>query len=71
MTMNAGSIPADHWAQDINVGGGRIIGEACHFVDLMRFLVGSEIVSVQARRMGDSDAIDITEDKACDHIWLC
>jgi predicted dehydrogenase len=64
MTMNAGSIPADHWTQDINVGGGRIIGEACHFVDLMRYLVGSEIVSVQARRMGDSDAVDITEDKA-------
>ncbi|KZN40501.1 bi-domain-containing oxidoreductase [Pseudoalteromonas luteoviolacea] len=64
MTMNAGSIPADHWTQDISVGGGRIIGEACHFVDLMRFLVGSEIVSVQARRMGDSDAVDVTEDKA-------
>ncbi|MBD1580933.1 bi-domain-containing oxidoreductase [Pseudoalteromonas sp. S16_S37] len=64
MTMNAGGIPADHWTQDIAVGGGRIIGEACHFVDLMRFLVGSEIVSVQARRMGDSDAVDITEDKA-------
>jgi len=64
MTMNAGSIPAAHWTQDINVGGGRIIGEACHFVDLMRFLVGSEIVSVQARRMGDSDAVEITEDKA-------
>ncbi|EPE2652130.1 bi-domain-containing oxidoreductase [Vibrio fluvialis] len=64
MTMNAGSIPADHWTQDINVGGGRIIGEACHFVDLMRFLVGSEIVSVQTRRMGDSDAVEITEDKA-------
>ncbi|MDK1312581.1 bi-domain-containing oxidoreductase [Pseudoalteromonas ardens] len=64
MTMNAGSIPSDHWTQDITVGGGRIIGEACHFVDLMRFLAGSEIVSVQARRMGDSDAVDITEDKA-------
>lgn len=63
MTMNAGSIPVDHWTQDISVGGGRIIGEACHFVDLMRFLVGSEIVSVQARRMGDSDAVEITEDK--------
>lgn len=64
MTMNAGSIPADHWTQDINVGGGRIIGEACHFIDLMRYLAGSEIVSVQARRMGDSDGVDITEDKA-------
>lgn len=64
MTMNAGSIPADHWTQDNNVGGGRIIGEACHFVDLMRFLADSEIVSVQARRMGDNDSVEITEDKA-------
>ena len=64
MTMNAGSIPSDHWTQDNNVGGGRIIGEACHFIDLMRYLADSEIVSVQARRMGDTDAVNITEDKA-------
>ncbi|NLU96894.1 dehydrogenase [Marinomonas sp. UCMA 3892] len=64
MTMNVGSIPADHWTQDNNVGGGRIIGEACHFIDLMRYLAGSEIVSVQARRMGDTDSVEITEDKA-------
>ena len=64
MTMNAGSIPADHWTQNNNVGGGRIIGEACHFIDLMRYLADSEIVSVQARRMGDTNAVDITEDKA-------
>jgi len=64
MTMNSGSTPADHWTQDNKVGGGRIIGEACHFVDLMRFLAGSEIVSVHARRMGDTDAIEVTEDKA-------
>ena len=64
MTMNAGSIPGDHWTQNNNVGGGRIIGEACHFIDLMRYLADSEIVSVQARRMGDTDSVDITEDKA-------
>lgn len=64
MTMNAGSIPANHWTQDNAVGGGRVIGEACHFVDLMRFLTDSKIISVQARRMGDSHAVDITEDKA-------
>ncbi|PXF63029.1 bi-domain-containing oxidoreductase [Kangiella spongicola] len=64
MTMNAGAIPSDHWTQDVNVGGGRIIGEACHFIDLMRFLAGSEIISVQARRMGDTNSVDITEDKA-------
>lgn len=64
MTMNAGAIPADHWTQDNTVGGGRIIGEACHFIDLMRFLAGSKIVSVQARRMGDTDAVQVLEDKA-------
>lgn len=64
MTMNAGAIPPDHWTQDQNVGGGRIIGEACHFIDLMRFLSGSRIVSVQARRMGDAPGVTITEDKA-------
>ncbi|MEL4427055.1 bi-domain-containing oxidoreductase [Shewanella indica] len=64
MTMNAGAIPADHWTQDNEVGGGRIIGEACHFIDLMRYLADSEIVSVQCRRMGDVDSVEITEDKA-------
>ncbi|MBH0057935.1 bi-domain-containing oxidoreductase [Pseudoalteromonas sp. SWXJZ94C] len=64
MTMNAGCIPADHWTQNNNVGGGRIIGEACHFIDLMRYLADSEIVSVQARRMGDTNEVDVTEDKA-------
>lgn len=64
MTMNAGAIPADVWVQSIETGGGRIIGEACHFIDLMRFLAGSEIVSVQARRMGSVPSVDITEDKA-------
>lgn len=64
MTMNAGAIPAEHWTQDNAVGGGRIIGEACHFIDLMRYLAGCEIVSVQARRMGDNPHQQITEDKA-------
>lgn len=64
MTMNAGAIPPNHWTQDNAVGGGRIIGEACHFVDLMRFLAGSRIVSIQARRMGDAPGVEITEDKA-------
>ena len=43
MTVNAGAIPADHWTQDSAAGGGRIIGEACHFIDLMRFLADSPI----------------------------
>lgn len=64
MVMNAGAIPADHWTQDPAVGGGRIIGEACHYIDLMRFLAGSPIVSVDARRMGDTNAEAVTVDKA-------
>lgn len=64
MTMNAGAIPANHWTQDNETGGGRIIGEACHFIDLMRFLAASPIVSTYARRMGDSPGVAITEDKA-------
>jgi predicted dehydrogenase len=62
--MNAGAIPASHWTQDRAAGGGRIIGEACHHIDLMRFLAGSPIVSVQARRIGNNDAMPVTDDKA-------
>lgn len=64
MTMNAGAIPANHWTQDRKIGGGRIIGEACHFVDLMRYLAGSEIISVQARCIDRTAGMEITEDKA-------
>ncbi len=64
MVVNAGAIPADHWTQDKTIGGGRIIGEACHFIDLMRFLAGSPITSVYARRMGDGHGVLVTEDKA-------
>jgi predicted dehydrogenase len=43
MTVNAGAIPADHWTQDREIGGGRIVGEACHFIDLLRFLAENPI----------------------------
>ncbi|MDB4916145.1 MAG: Alcohol dehydrogenase zinc-binding domain protein [Gemmatimonadetes bacterium] len=48
VTVNAGAIPREHWTQDLEVGGGRIIGEACHFVDLCRFLVGQPIIAIEA-----------------------
>lgn len=51
MTVNAGAIPADHWTQDQAVGGGRIIGEACHFIDLLRFLTGSPITGSSVATM--------------------
>ena len=45
MTVNAGDIPSTHWVQDLKEGGGRIVGEGCHFVDLLRFLAGHKIKS--------------------------
>ncbi len=46
--INAGPLPASHWVQDIEQGGGRIIGEVCHFVDFLMFLSGAEVISVYA-----------------------
>ena len=46
-TCNAGAIPADHWTQDLALGGGRLLGEACHFVDLLRHLAASPIEDLQ------------------------
>jgi predicted dehydrogenase/threonine dehydrogenase-like Zn-dependent dehydrogenase len=51
MTVNAGAIPGQHWTHDREVGGGRLLGEGCHFVDLMRFLVGAPIVDHQVMAM--------------------
>jgi predicted dehydrogenase/threonine dehydrogenase-like Zn-dependent dehydrogenase len=51
MTVNSGAIPADHWTQDPEAGGGRIIGEACHFIDLLRFLAASPITEWQCMSM--------------------
>lgn len=63
ITVNAGVIPLEHWTQDPEVGGGRIIGEGCHFIDLMRFLVSHPIVSRQAIMMGDASGVEVREDK--------
>lgn len=54
VTVNAGRIPGEHWTQDAQIGGGRILGEACHFVDLLRFLTGARIASVQGMRTNNS-----------------
>jgi predicted dehydrogenase len=54
ITVNAGSIPAAHWTQDRRTGGGRIIGEGCHFVDLARFLVGCPISDARIQVLGGS-----------------
>ncbi|WP_247237675.1 bi-domain-containing oxidoreductase [Telluribacter sp. SYSU D00476] len=51
-TMNAGFIPANSWVHDRTVGGGRILGEACHFVDLITYLTGSRVEAVCMNAMG-------------------
>lgn len=64
ITVNAGEIPRSHWTQDPSLGGGRIVGEACHFIDLLRFLSGSPIDDFQAMRIGDNAVSDVKSDKA-------
>ncbi|MGH9781154.1 MAG: bi-domain-containing oxidoreductase, partial [Candidatus Acidiferrales bacterium] len=51
LLMNAGAIASSHWTQDPEVGGGRILGEACHFIDLARCLVGARIIRASADAM--------------------
>jgi len=65
--VNAGRVPKEHWIQNAEEGGGRIIGEVCHFIDLMQFLTGTRPVSVFAESMGarsskivDADSVFIT-----------
>src|SRR6266446_310855 len=56
ITVNAGAVPPEHWTRDPESGGGRIIGEACHFIDLLRFLAGSAIVEHQVAAARTADA---------------
>ena len=53
-TMNAGFIPKDVWIHDMEIGGGRIIGEACHYIDLCSYLSGSKVISVCMNAMGEN-----------------
>ncbi|HEX5410076.1 MAG TPA: Gfo/Idh/MocA family oxidoreductase, partial [Gemmatimonadaceae bacterium] len=53
ITVNAGVIPSDHWTRDAEQGGGRIVGEGCHFIDLARCLTGSSITDIQVTSARD------------------
>lgn len=63
MTVNAGAIPANHWTQEREIGGGRLLGEGCHFVDLLRFLAGAPIdswyVTAMAGATRDSASVSL------------
>ena len=62
-TINAGSIPADVWIQDPQIGGGRIIGEGCHWLDFMMFLSGGAITSISAAMVGEDTSEQVKTDK--------
>lgn len=55
MRVNAGRIPAKHWIHDPEVGGGRLVGEVCHFIDLAGFIAGSAKTDVQTTGIGTQD----------------
>jgi predicted dehydrogenase/NADPH:quinone reductase-like Zn-dependent oxidoreductase len=61
--FNAGAVASDHWVHDESEGGGRIVGEACHAIDLATFLVDSPSVRVFAESVGSQQATEITEDQ--------
>ena len=60
--VNAGSIPRDVWIQDPSVGGGRMIGEGCHFIDFMSYVCGAPVVKVQAMCIQTPNAAETPED---------
>ena len=63
--VNAGRLPPDHWSQNPLVGGGRLMGEGCHFLDLVPFLAGSPIVSLQVEKVPHSaEAIPLPDNFA-------
>jgi predicted dehydrogenase len=63
ITVNAGAIPGEHWVHSL-IGGGRIIGEGCHFIDLMRHLIGHKINGFTATMIGNVPGVEVREDKA-------
>lgn len=63
VTVNAGAIPAGHWTQNPATGGGRLIGEGCHFLDLMRFLAGAAIECWQVASLSGVGEGGVKDDK--------
>ena len=59
VTMNAGTIPASHWVHDMEIGGGRILGEACHLIDLCSYLADSRVRTVCMNGLGETPQMNI------------
>ncbi len=62
MTINAGALPKDLWVNDPKVGGGRIIGEGCHFIDTMSYLASSDVISVYSTSLNSDKELAIKND---------
>jgi len=60
--VNAGMIPIDHWTQNLEVGGGRIVGEVCHFIDMASSVVGCDVTEVQACCVVTDNQTEVAED---------
>ncbi|WP_299273675.1 bi-domain-containing oxidoreductase [uncultured Psychroserpens sp.] len=58
--INAGAIPGDNWIQDLEIGGGRVLGEVCHFIDYLTFLNGSQPIKVSATALPDANQLNDT-----------
>lgn len=63
LTVNAGTLSPDHWVNDPELGGGRIIGEVCHFIDLMRHLAGAPIARWALQTIGNADGMAVRDDQ--------
>ncbi|MFA5118283.1 MAG: bi-domain-containing oxidoreductase [Candidatus Omnitrophota bacterium] len=68
--VNAGYIPAEHWTQDKSVGGGRIVGEVCHFIDLLQYISGAYPISVYATALSGQKGKYIADDNVSIQINL-
>ena len=60
--VNAGFIPKEHWVQQKEIGGGRIIGEICHFIDLMQFFTGADPIRVFAESINSTNERHVNDD---------
>jgi polar amino acid transport system substrate-binding protein len=68
--VNAGRLPAEHWGHDPKIGGGRIIAEVCHFVDLVQFLTDSRVTRVHAEAITSGNAAIIDDDSVVVNLKL-
>jgi len=67
--VNAGQLPRGHWANDSDEGGGRIIGEMCHFIDFIQYLTDASPARVSAEAVSDRES-DLVDDSAVVSIWM-